>query len=61
MASKKRPVEPHLTSEAKALQRKLSEEFDRAAQTPEESLEHARALVEELKRTGRYLPPPNSR
>lgn len=60
MASKKLPVEPHLTPEAKALQRKLSEEFDRAAHTHVESLEHARALLEELKRTGRYLPPPKS-
>ncbi len=54
------PTEPHLTPEAYALRRRLSEQFDRAAHTFEESLEHARALIEELKRDPRYKPLPPS-
>lgn len=56
MVSQNRPVEPHLSPEAKTLRRELSEQFDRAAHTPEESLRHARELRDELKRQGRWLP-----
>ncbi len=52
--------EPHLTPEAYALRRRLSEQFDRAAHNFDESLEHARALVEVLKRDPRYQPVPAS-
>lgn len=58
MDKDQQPVEPHMTPEARALRRRLSESFDRAASTPEESLEHARALLEDLKRDPRYEPLP---
>lgn len=54
------PVELHMTPEARARRRRLSESFDRAASTPEEALENGQALVEDLKRDGRYLPAPKS-
>lgn len=54
------PIEPHLTPEAYALRRRLSEQFDRAAHNFDESLEHARAMLEDLKRDPRYQPVPPS-
>lgn len=47
-----------IAAEAFALQRRLSAEFDRAAHNDFQSLEHARALMETLKREGRWMSPP---
>lgn len=55
------PAEHHLTPEAQARRRRLGEQFDRAASTIEESLEHAQAMLDELKRDSRYQPAPKSR
>lgn len=60
MEQDQHPVEPHLTPEAIERRRRLGEQFDRAAHSFEESLEHARAMLEELKRDPRYQPVPPS-
>jgi len=60
MDNDQQPVDPHMTPEARARRRRLSESFDRAASTPEEALEEARAMLEELKRDPRYKPLPPS-
>lgn len=51
-------IEPHRTEEAYARRRKLGADFDRAAVTPGEALEHALVMVEELKRDSRWQPAP---
>ncbi len=54
------PIEPHLTPEAYARRRRLGEQFDRAALTPEEAIEASSAMLEDLQRDPQYKPNPGS-
>lgn len=59
MNEDQRPPQRHLTGEAQALRQRLAAQFDRASVNDEQALVNALAMLEELKRDGRWRPAPS--